>query len=133
MSYLYSSFSCLMTNFPSLTRFVPDGCQHWTLALPRTCQYPQALRYSSLLGLVVELPYLPRGSLRVLFKVCSSGIDLFSFIPILYFSSSYNSPPKPHFLFFLGKGGFGIRGESLGTFLVCSHVETSFQLIGTRF
>ena len=72
-------------------------------------------------------------SLIELLEVCPFGVDLFSVIPVLGFSSSYNSPPKPHFNFLLGKGDFGSRGESFGTFQMRSHVGTSFQLSKTHF
>ena len=72
-------------------------------------------------------------SLIELLEVCPFGVDLFSVIPILGFSSSHNSPSKPHFSFLLGKGHFGSRGESFGTFQMRSHVGTSFQLTKTHF
>jgi len=72
-------------------------------------------------------------SLIELLEVCPFGVDLFSVISVLSFSSSHNSSPKPHFLFLLGKGDFGSRGESFGTFQMRSHVGTSFQLTKTHF
>ena len=72
-------------------------------------------------------------SLIELLKLCPFGVDLFSVIPVLDFSSSHNSPPKPRFLFLLGKADFGSRGELFGMFQMRSHVGTSFQLIETCF
>ena len=42
----------------------------------------------------------------------------------------HNSPPKPYFLFLLGKRGFGRK--RLGMLLMRSHVRESFQLTETR-
>ena len=54
----------------------------------------------------------PEVLLIVLSKVCSPDIGLVLVVHILGFLSSHNSPIKPHFLFFLGKGGFGNHGEA---------------------
>ena len=55
-------------------------------------------------------------SLIELPEVCPFGVDIFSVILVLGFSSSHNSPLKPHFPFLLGKSDFGSRGELFGTF-----------------
>ena len=85
----------------------------------------RVLGYSSLLRLMIELSYLPRGFVDSTFRG-----EFFWHWPLLIhsclsLSSSYNSPPKPHFL-------FANRGESSSTFLMRSHVGTSFQLSETR-
>ena len=130
--YLYSSFSCLTTNLPPLSRFMPDGLQKWYSTLPRTLQYPRGPWDCSLLVLVMSCLYFLEDLLSGLSKVYSSNIGLLLLVAILEFSSSHNNPPKPRFLFFLGNGGFGNCGEAFGTFSVRSHIRASFQLIETR-
>jgi len=61
------------------------------------------------------------------FEVYFSDIGPLSFDSVLGFSSSHNSSPKPHFPFFLGKGGFSNYKEAFGKFQMCSHVGCLFN------
>ena len=112
MLYLSSSFPSSTKNPHSLPWFVPDGLYHWFL-VPRG--YDGILRVLECYSLPIPMvgcSYFLEVLLLVLSKVCSLDIGLVLAIHILRFLSYHNSPLKPHFSFFLGKGGFGNRGEA---------------------
>ena len=132
MLYLYSSLICLMTNIPSF----PQLCVWWSSELDFGLSRDVSISSRSLGTLIFSSLWLCyhicfEDSLTKLPMLWPFGLDLFFLIPVISFSPSHNSPPKPHFPFLLGKGGFGSRGELLGTLQMCSHVVMSFQLIET--
>ena len=134
MLYLYSSFICLMTNLPSFPRLHVWCSSELDLGPSKDVSVSSGSSSTPIFsGSWLCYHICSEDSLIELPTVCPSSLDLFLLIHVLSFLSSHNSPLKPHFLFLLGKGGFGSRGELLGTLQMCSHVGTSFQLTETSF
>ena len=132
MLYLYSSFICLMTNIPSFRRLRAWWSSELDLRPFRDVSISSRSSGTPIFsGLWLCYHICFEDSLTKLPILWPFSLDLFLLIPVLGFSSSHNSPPKPHFPFLLGKGGFGSHGELLGTLHMCSHVITSFQLTET--
>lgn len=110
MLYLSSFIPSSMTNPHSHPRFVRPLAL--VLGPPRTCRYPRGPRVLLYPCTCGGLFIFSRGLIVVLSKVYSPDIGLVPTVHILGFLASHNGPLKPHFPFFLGKGGFGKYGEA---------------------